>query len=135
MLTIKSQHSIAMQIMISTICMLHAIVMQVISKNSHTTSGICNTNYKVTLCCVSCQHFRLVIIYGLTRSGAMKYFEVNDDATQGPVLDVMKSCRGVCCIITTCPMVGGPPLDITVALNNQSYTTSKECFFILLSSG
>jgi hypothetical protein len=52
MLTIKSQHSIAMQIMISTICMLHTIVMQVLSKNSHTTSGICNTNYKVAFCCV-----------------------------------------------------------------------------------
>jgi len=108
MLTIKSQHSIAMQIMISTICMLHTIVSQVLSKNSHTTSGICNTNYKVSLCCVSCQHLRLVIIYGLTRSGAMKYFEVNDDATHVPVLDVMKSCHGVRCIIATRPMVGGP---------------------------
>ncbi len=87
--------------------MLHTIVTQVLSKNSHTTSGICNTNYKVALCCVSCQHLRLVNIYGLTRSGAMKYFEVHDDATHLPVLDVMTSCCGVRCIITTRPMVSG----------------------------
>ena len=72
------------------------------------TSGICNTNYKVAFCCVSCQHFCLVITYGLTRSGAVKYFEVDNDAMHFPVLDVMKSCRGVRCIITTRPMVGGP---------------------------
>jgi hypothetical protein len=95
MLTIKSQHTIAMQIMIGTICMLHAIIAQVVSKNSHTTSCVCNTDNMVALCCVSCQHFRLVIINGLTRSRTMKYFEVNNYVTEEPVLNVMKSGCGV----------------------------------------
>jgi hypothetical protein len=101
MLTIKSQHSIAMQIMISTICMLHAIIAQVVSKNSHTTSCIHNTDCKVALCCVSSQPLRLVILNGLTSSRAMKYFEVNNYVTKGPVLNVMKSGCGVSGIIAT----------------------------------
>ena len=78
MLTIKSQHSIAMQIMISTTCMLHAIIAQVVTKNSHAASGAHDNNYKVVLCCVSRQHLRLVIMNGLARSCAAKYFEIKN---------------------------------------------------------
>ena len=109
MLTIKSQHSIAIQIMISTICMLHAIVMQVLSKKNSPILPVVSVIPITRLHCVvypantcNCHYI------WPHQKWCHKILVVNNDAMQGPVLDAMKSRCGVHCIIATRPMVGGP---------------------------
>ena len=93
--------------MIGTICMFHAIIVQVLSKNSHTPSGVGNTNHNVFLRCVFCQHGRLIFVNCLTRSCAVKYFNINNYVTERPLLDVMKSGGRVSSVIASRPILAG----------------------------
>ena len=100
-----------MQNMISTISMFHAIPAQVLSKDTHITSGACNTNHNVVLCCEFLQHCHLIIINSPPFSSTKEYLDlqVNKLGLELPILvNEMKGGSGVSGIITACPMVSSP---------------------------
>ena len=85
-----------MQNMISTISMFHAIRAQVLSKDTHITSGACNTNHNVVLCCEFLQHCHLIIINSPPFSSTKEYLDlqVNKLGLELPIL--VNEMKGGC---------------------------------------
>ena len=69
--------------MISTISMFHAIRAQVLSKDTHITSGACNTNHNVVLCCEFLQHCHLIIINSPPFSSTKEFLDSSQQVGTG----------------------------------------------------
>ena len=126
-LTIKGPNCIAMRIVICAISMLHTLILQELTKNSHTACCVCYANHNIFQGGVFFEDIHLILVDCLPRGSAMENLKIHDDATKVPFLNIVECIHRVCCTISPSPVVTCPrSLNISGGLLCQC-TTFKYC--------